>query len=90
MHTHQILKTAQLRLLEIVEFPVETTSLFPLVARVLMQCESVVMQFEARSMKIRMCGTLSASVSDNVVIICLKRVLDVSHQGTVCWATVRL
>ena len=63
MKTHQFHQTAQLRLLEIVEFPIETTSLFPLVARVLMQCESVVMQFEARSMKIRRCGTLSAFVS---------------------------
>jgi hypothetical protein len=56
-------KTAQLRLSEIVEFPVETTSLFPLVARVLMQREGVVMQFEARGMKIRRCGTFSAFVS---------------------------
>ena len=63
MNTHQFHQTAQFRLLEIVEFPVETTSLFPLVARVLMQCEGVVMQFEARSMKIRRCGTLSAFVS---------------------------
>ena len=36
MQTHQFHKTAQLRLLEIVEFPVETSMLFPLVARVLM------------------------------------------------------
>lgn len=50
MHTHQFHKATQLGLLEIVEFPVETTSLFPLVARVLVQCESVVMKFEARSM----------------------------------------
>jgi hypothetical protein len=83
MHTHQFPKTAQLRLLEIVEFPVETTSLFPLVARVLMQREGIVMQFEARSMKIRRCGTLSAFVSGKVVMMCLKHVLDVSHQGAV-------
>jgi hypothetical protein len=83
MHTHQFHKTAQLRLLEIVEFPVETTSHFPLVARVLMQYECVVMQFEARSMKIRRCGTLSASVSSKVLMICLKHVLDMNHQGTV-------
>ena len=51
MHTHQFHKTAQLRFLEIVEFPIETTSHFPLVACVLMECESVVMQFEATSMK---------------------------------------
>jgi hypothetical protein len=82
MHTHQFPKTAQLRLLEIVEFPVETTSLLPLVARVLMQCEGVIMQFEARSMKIRRCGTLSAFVSGKFAVI-LKHVLDVSHQGTV-------
>jgi hypothetical protein len=83
MYTHQFRKTAQLRLLEVVQFPVETTSHFPLVARVFMQCESVVMQFEARSMKIRRCGTLSASMSGKVVMIYLKHVLDVSHQGTV-------
>jgi hypothetical protein len=82
MHTHQFHKTAQLRLLEIIEFPVETTSLFPLVARVLVQCEGVVMQFETRSMKIHRCGTLSAFVSVKLVMI-LKHVLDVSHQGTV-------
>jgi hypothetical protein len=83
MHTHQFHKTAQLRLLEIVEFPVETTSYFPLVARVLMQCECVIMQFETRSMNICRCGTLSASVSGKVLVICLNHVLDVSHQGTV-------
>lgn len=82
MHTHQSPKTAQLRLLEIVEFPVETTSLFPLVARVFMQCESVVMEFEARSMKFCRCGALSAFVSGKVIMI-LKHVLDVSHQITV-------
>jgi len=48
MHTHQFPEAAQLRLLEIVEFPVETTSHFPLVARIFMQCEGVVMEFEAR------------------------------------------
>ena len=83
MHTHQFHKTAQLRLLEIVKFPVEPTSHFPLVARVLMQCESVVMQFEARSIKIRRCGTLSAFMSGKVVAIFIEHVLDVSHQGTV-------
>jgi hypothetical protein len=83
MQTHQFHETAQLRLLEIVEFPVETTGHFPLVARVLMQCQGVVMQFEARSMNMRRCGTLSAFVSGKLVMICLKRVLDVSHQGTV-------
>jgi hypothetical protein len=82
MHTHQFPETAQLRLLKIVEFPVETTSLFPLVARVLMQCEGVVVEFEARSMKIGRCGTLSAFVSGKVIMI-LKHVLDVSHQVTV-------
>lgn len=60
MYAHQFHKVAQLRLLKIVEFSVGTTSLFPLVARVLMQCEGVVMEFEARSMKIRRCSTLSA------------------------------
>ena len=83
MHTHQFHKAAQLRLLKIVQFSVETTSLFPLMARVLMQCEGVVMQFEAKSIKIRRCGTLSALVSAKVVMICLKHVLNVSHQGTV-------
>jgi hypothetical protein len=82
MHTHQFHKAAQLRLLEVVEFPVGTTSLFPLVARVLMQCEGIVMQFEARRMKIRGSGTLSAFVSGEVVMI-LKHVLDVSHQVTI-------
>jgi hypothetical protein len=83
MHTHQFRKTAQLRLFEIVEFPVEITSHFPLVARVLMQCSGVVMQFEAKSIKIRRCGTINAIVSDRVVKIYLKHVLDVSHQDTV-------
>lgn len=69
VHTHQFHEAAQLRLLEIVEFSIETTSLFPLVARVLMQCESVVMQFKTRSMKIRRCGTLGAFVSGKVVMI---------------------
>jgi len=42
----QLPKTAQLRLLETVEFPVETTSHFPLLARVRMECEGIGMQFE--------------------------------------------
>ena len=79
MNTHQFHKAAQLRLLEIVEFPIETTSLFPLVACVFMQREGVVMQFEARRMKIRRCGALSAFV----IVMILKHVLYVSHQGTV-------
>jgi hypothetical protein len=52
MRTHQSHKTAQLRLLEIVQFPIETISLsnmrpLPFMARVLVQCKSVVMQLEA-------------------------------------------
>jgi len=49
METHQFHKTAQLRLLEIVKFPIKTSSHLPLVACVLMQYEGVVMQFEART-----------------------------------------
>jgi len=46
-------KAAQLRLLEIVEFPIKSISLalmslLPLIMSVLMQCKSVVMQLEAR------------------------------------------
>ena len=58
MDAHQFHKAAQFRLLEIVEFSVGTTSIFPLVARVLVECEDVVMEFEARSMKIRRCSSL--------------------------------
>jgi hypothetical protein len=66
MQTHQSPKTAQLWLLEIIEFPVETNSVaasshLPLVARVLMQCKSVVMQLEAIKGKTHECGVLSAS-----------------------------
>ena len=82
MHTHQFHKTAQLRLLEFVEYYVETTSFFPPVARVTMQCESFVVQFEARSTQIRRCSRLIALVSYKVAMI-LKHILDVSHQGTV-------
>ena len=49
MQTHQFHKTAQLWLLKIVKFPIKTSSHLPLVARVLMQYEGVVMQFEART-----------------------------------------
>jgi hypothetical protein len=54
IQTHQSHKTAQLRLLEIVQFPIETISLakmrpLPFVARVFMQCESVVVQLEAKN-----------------------------------------
>ena len=59
MDAHQFHKAAQFRLLEIVAFSVGTTSIFPLVARVLVQCEDVVMEFEARSMKIRRRSTLN-------------------------------
>ena len=59
MDAHQFHKVALFRLLKIVEFSVGTTSIFPLVARVLVQCEDVVMEFEARSMKIRRCSTLN-------------------------------
>jgi hypothetical protein len=56
MQTHQSLETVQLRLLEIVEFPIKPislaiTSLLPFVARVLMQHKSVVMQLEAKMKK---------------------------------------
>jgi hypothetical protein len=53
MQTHQFAKTAKLRLLEIVEFPVEMNCLPPsfqlsLVARVLVQGKGVVMQLKAK------------------------------------------
>lgn len=56
MQTHQFAKTAKLRLLEIVEFPVEMNCLPPsfqlsLVARVLVQCKGVVMQLKAKKEK---------------------------------------
>jgi hypothetical protein len=77
--------STQLRLLEIVEFPVEATSLFPLVACVFMQCEGVAMHFEARRMKIRRCGTLSAFMSGTVVMICynvyLTRAIRAPYDG---------
>jgi len=69
MQTHQSHKTAQLRFLEIVKFPIETTGHFSLVTCVFMQCKSVVMQFEAREMKIRGGGALSALVSGNVAMV---------------------
>ena len=58
MQTHQFAKTAQLRLLEIVEFPVEMNCLaaslqFSLVARVLVQCKGVVMQLKAKKEKLQ-------------------------------------
>jgi hypothetical protein len=53
MRTHQSHKTAQLRLLEIVEFAIKAISIskmgpLPLVARVFMQCKSIVVQLEAK------------------------------------------
>jgi hypothetical protein len=53
MQTHQFAKTAQLRLLKIVEFPVKMKCLaasfqLSLVARVLVQGKGVVMQLKAK------------------------------------------
>jgi hypothetical protein len=49
--THQFHKTAQLRLLEIIDFPIKSVvlamSLLPTVAGIRMQCKGVAMQFEA-------------------------------------------
>jgi hypothetical protein len=53
MQTHQSGKATQLRLLEIVKFPIKSgasaaASLLPLVTSVVMQCKRVVMQLEAK------------------------------------------
>ena len=60
MHTHQMHRTAQLRLLEIVDFPMETSSLLPLAACdvMLMQCKQRIVQgrWKQPYKKKRSCG----------------------------------
>lgn len=84
MRTHQFLKTAQLRLLEIVEFAIKAISIakmcpLPLMPRVLMQCKSVVVQLEAKNENMQVRGIERLHEQQNGKIT----LLDVGHQGAV-------